>query len=178
MTQKGNIVIRMSILFFIFGFLSLEANYCIQVMSATKDGKNVIVRKAASSKYSPFDDIRVEKRGSYLVFRIGDYRNYQDAKDDLLRIHNISRDAFIRKCDFVRSSAVYIRESTKKTTITPTPSKSIEYIPDELEDEMTLSQFPILRSKKKVTTTVKHKKKKYIKKKSNNKFGIDEDLLP
>jgi hypothetical protein len=81
------------------------------------DGKDVIIKKASSQEYSPFDDIRVESRGSYFVFRLGNYTQYSEAKRVLQKVQNISREAFVRKCDFLENRAVYIRNMEDNTKV-------------------------------------------------------------
>jgi len=157
--MKGNITLKLSILLFIFGLVSLEANYCIQVMSTMADGKDVIIKKASSPQYAPFNDVRVEKRGNYFVFRIGDYKGYSKAKNELQKIKNISDKAFVRKCDFLKNQTVYMKNSFDK-------SRDVEVA----------DVAPVQVSQ----TIMKPKVSKVDKKRSikNNKFGINEDLLP
>ena len=92
----------------------LEANYCVQVMTSSISDKRHIINTADSYSYNAFNDVRVETRGAYLVFRIGDYRNYIDAKHDIYEIKKINRDAYIRKCDFVKDKAIYIKHETRE----------------------------------------------------------------
>ncbi|MBU0721292.1 hypothetical protein KJ877_08115 [bacterium] len=97
---------------FLFVAMSLEANYCIQVLSASNSDEEFILNEAKSENYNQFPNIRVENRGRYLVFRIGDYPNYNDAKEDINAIRRASKDAYIRKCDFVKEKAIYIKNET------------------------------------------------------------------
>jgi len=150
--RKGvHVLLRFFVSFFIVSSLSLEANYCIQVLSTTKDGKDAIVGEASSSKYLNFEDVRVEKRGNYLVFRIGDYSTYSGAESDLKRVKNISKKAFVRKCDFIKSKSVYIQKNHNNKRLKYKVKAPKKYTP-----------------KKKIKTEYR----------SSNKFGIDETLLP
>lgn len=88
--------------------LSLEANYCVQVLTANESERSSIVKRASSPDFAQFNDVRVESRGHYLVFRIGDYESYKDASRDISLIKEITSDAYVRKCDFVREKAVFI----------------------------------------------------------------------
>lgn len=94
--------------------ISLEANYCIQVLTANESERNSIIKKASSRNYAEFNDVRVESRGRYLVFRIGDYKRYKDARKDIIRIQEIASDAYVRKCDFVKEKAVFIANETQE----------------------------------------------------------------
>ena len=94
---------------FLFATVSLEANYCVQVLSADSSERNSIVEEAKSNKYSKFDSVRVESRGRYLVLRVGDYRRYKDAKSDIRALRRINREAYLRRCDFDEDKALYVR---------------------------------------------------------------------
>ncbi len=88
--------------------VSLEANYCIQVSTVDQNELHSIITKASSRNYADFNDVRVEHRDRYLVFRIGDYKSYKDARKDITDVREMTRDAYIRKCDFVKEKAVFI----------------------------------------------------------------------
>ena len=157
-------MLKVNILFFIFGFLSLQANYCIQVMSAAKGSENLIVKEASSPQFTLFNDVRVEERGNFYVFRIGDYRQYKEAKNDLRRVKKISKEAFVRKCDFLVDRAIYIKNATAENK----------------------KELVTIREKKVIPSTVKQNRyvmpkkdpKKFNSRIKDNTFGIDEDLLP
>ncbi len=89
--------------------VSLEANYCIQVLTTNSSEQDSVVNIAASSSYNQFSDIRVETRGRYLVFRVGEYASYNEATQDVREIKKINKDAYIRKCDFEKDKAIYIK---------------------------------------------------------------------
>ena len=93
--------------------INLEANYCIQVITTDTSKKNFIIQKASSEEYSSFSDVRVEKRGNYLVLRIGDYKDYKYASSVAKKVKRISSDAYVRTCDFIRSSAVYLHNDSQ-----------------------------------------------------------------
>ena len=93
----------------LFATVSLEANYCVQVLSADSSERNSIVDEAKSNKYSKFDNVRVESRGRYLVLRVGDYARYKDAKSDIRALRRINREAYLRRCDFDEDKALYVR---------------------------------------------------------------------
>jgi hypothetical protein len=115
-------------------------------MSTTVNNKNEIVKQALNSRYMSFNNVRVEKRGNYLVFRIGDYRSYNQAKYDLQEINHITKNAYIRKCDFLQDSAIYIQDTNSS-----------------LKHKNTIPVTSLAKNRKKV---------------KDNKFGIDESLLP
>lgn len=105
--------ITISILFFLLS-ISLEANYCIQVLTTNESEKNSVISKASSEEYNKFNAVRVESRGRYLVFRIGDYSRYRDATQDIYELRKINKDAYIRKCDFVKEKALYIKDDLQE----------------------------------------------------------------
>jgi len=96
----------------LFASLSLEANYCIQVLSADSSERNSIVDEAKSNKYNKFDNVRVESRGRYLVLRVGDYARYKDAKSDIRALRRINREAYLRRCDFNEDKALYVKNAS------------------------------------------------------------------
>lgn len=93
--------------------VSLEANYCIQVLTTNLSEKNVVIDQAKSSKYDNLQNVRVESRSSYLVFRIGDYSRYRDAQNDIKQIKKSNADAYIRKCDLIEENTLYSRNIQK-----------------------------------------------------------------
>lgn len=137
----------------LFGILlvvgvSLEANYCVQVMSADSSERNSIVDEAKSDKYSNFDNVRVESRGRYLVLRVGDYKRYKDAKSDVRDLRRINREAYLRKCDFFQDQALFLRDK---------PQKRQDYYAEEVA--------PVERTYvKKTPKKKKVLKKRYVKK--------------
>jgi len=94
--------------------VSLEAKYCIQVLTSNESERNSIVSEARSENYSQFDDVRVETRGRYLVLRVGDYRRYSDAKDDIRKIKRVQKSAYVRKCDFEEDNAIYTHNTSPR----------------------------------------------------------------
>ena len=108
--------------------VSLQANYCIQVLTVDQGKLHSIIAKASSKNYVNFNDVRVERRGHYFVFRIGDYERYKDAKKEITDIREITRDAYIRKCDFVKEKAVFIaNEREEHYHEEPRKELSIQY---------------------------------------------------
>jgi len=95
----------------LFASASLEANYCVQVVSADSSERNSIIDEAKSTKYNKFDKVRVESRGHYLVLRVGDYARYQDAKNDIRALRRINREAYLRRCDFDEDKAIYVKNA-------------------------------------------------------------------
>lgn len=113
--------------------ISLEANYCIQVLTTNKAELNFIVNEAKNIKYSNFDAVRVERRGNYLVFRVGDYNSYRDALSDVENIRSMKKGAYIRKCDFVIEKALYIKDEEKfKKVVSHAINQSREYVKQEI----------------------------------------------
>jgi len=121
--MQVQILFKIGILFL---FTSLQANYCIQVMSTPINNKRTIIKKASNTIYQPFKLVRVEQRGNFLVFRIGNYINYQTAKTDLLKIKTLSRSAYIRKCDYIKEKTLYLQE--KSTNTTPLKNSKLEKV--------------------------------------------------
>jgi len=105
--------ILFSILFLLLS-LSLEANYCIQVLTTDGSEKNSVIRKASSKQYDKFNLVRVESRGRYLVFRIGDYLHYRDATEDMYELRKTYKDAYIRQCSFVKKKALYVNHNKRE----------------------------------------------------------------
>jgi hypothetical protein len=97
-------------LFLGIGFVYLEANYCVQVLSTPADTKDFIVNEAKSISYEPFSNVRVEQRGSYYVLRVGDYKRYQDGQKDAYKIRRFKRDAFLRRCTLDPEKVIYSRD--------------------------------------------------------------------
>jgi len=93
--------------------ISLEAKYCIQVLTSNESEKNSIISEARSENYNQFDDVRVEVRGRYLVLRIGDYKRYRDAKGDIRKIKKVQKGAYVRRCDFEQDNAIYIQNTSR-----------------------------------------------------------------
>lgn len=104
--------ILLYVIIFVFATV-VEANYCVQVMTTNIHDRDIIVQRASQREFSSFDDVRVERRGGYFVFRIGDYSNYKDATRAARYIKDISSDAYVRKCDFVREQAIYIKNDSQ-----------------------------------------------------------------
>jgi len=92
-------------------FSSLQAEFCIQVASS-KD-KKTIMKEANSPKYSDFKKLRIEKRGSYLVMRIGQYYSRNTADSDLVKVRRIVRDAFVRTCTFSPNKTLYLKDDNQ-----------------------------------------------------------------
>jgi len=100
--------------------ISLNANYCIQVMTTNLSDKRSILTEASSSAYRSFQDLRVERRGNYYVLRVGNYRHYNDSQQDLYDLRNIKRDAYVRTCSFNPQDAIYIGNTNLRL---PQPSE-------------------------------------------------------
>lgn len=92
---------------------TLEANYCIQVLTTNLSEKSAVIGEARGSEFNQYQDVRVESRGRYLVFRVGDYKRYSDARRDVNAIKSFRRDAYVRKCDFIKSKALYIKNESQ-----------------------------------------------------------------
>ncbi len=101
--------------------IALQANYCIQVMTTNLSDKRSILNEASRSSYRSFQDLRVESRGNYYVLRVGNYRHYNDSKQDLYDLRSIKRDAYVRTCDFNPRDAIYLGESNFRS---PEPKAS------------------------------------------------------
>ncbi len=100
------------ILFFLFASMSLEANYCIQVLTSKISEKNLnlLVEEANSDKYDGFGALRIESRQNYLAFRLGEYEDYKESLKDIVPIQKIHKNAYIRKCDFPNEKMLYMKD--------------------------------------------------------------------
>ena len=145
--------------FFLFITVTLEANYCIQVFTVNSSERNTILNEAKHDKYEPFNDVRVENRGRYLVFRIGDYSRYGDASRDIKDIRKINRDAYVRKCDFVKEKAIYIKDEERQEATPPRYKRQS------------------LPQKRTVKVKAKAVQKKTYKKKEELKYTTNSDSL-
>jgi len=143
----------------IFTTLSLEANYCVQVLSADSSERNSIIDAAKSDKYNKFDNVRVESRGNYIVLRVGDYARYQDAKSDIRALRRINREAYLRRCDFNEDRALYVKNATAP-------------VDDYYEEQSPVQKRYVqkVEKKKKVSKT------RYIKKKELTYSSDDKSL--
>jgi len=138
------------IILFLFINLSLEAKYCIQVLTSNVSERNAIVGEARSGNYTQFEDVRVETRGRYLVFRIGDYKKYSDARDDIREVKRVQKSAYVRKCDFNQDKAIYVQNMSQRDEFYEQPKEV--YTPPK--------KTYVKRAPKKVKAPVVHKKKK------------------
>jgi len=133
---------------------SLEANYCIQVLTTNESEKNSVISKASSEQYNRFNAVRVESRGRYLVFRIGDYSRYKDATQDMYALKKTDKEAYIRKCDFVKEKALYVKDDLQEREEVPRyyQTKSIPVRKVAKTQEHTQPQVKKLYKKKKELT--------------------------
>lgn len=106
------------ILFLLFS-ISLKADYCIQVATVNDTRKNYIINKASSKKYNQFNAVRVERRGRYLTFRIGDYSRFKDAQQDAYKLRKINKGAYIRKCNFNKKKVLYSKKKFQRREEAP-----------------------------------------------------------
>ena len=134
--------------------VSLQANYCIQVLTVDPNELHSIIAKASSRNYADFNDVRVESRGRYLVFRIGDYKRYQDARDDIARVRETARNAYIRKCDFIREQAVFIANNRQEA---PYYEPSRQKAPHQ--EALTQYEQPRSRVRKPIVQNIQKKEK-------------------
>jgi len=118
------------ILLFVLISISLEANYCIQVLTSNASEKNSVLTEVKSGNYNQFENVRVDSRGNYLVFRIGDYTQYNDAKDDIAAVKQIRKEAYVRKCDFEREQAVYILNANQAQQVSQNV-QNVQITPEE-----------------------------------------------
>lgn len=112
---------------------NLYAKYCIQVSTVVATQQKSLIKNAQSSLFVPFDKVRVEQRGSYYVLRIGDYSQYKQARKDLHIISQVYDDAYIRRCDFNKNQAIYVKEdvnvlTVEKETIKPQAPKKVPQV--------------------------------------------------
>lgn len=139
-------------LFLGIGFVYLEANYCVQVLSTPADTKDFIVNEAKSISYEPFSNVRVEQRGSYYVLRVGDYKRYQDGQKDAYKIRRFKRDAFLRRCTLDPEKVIYSRDQRSfKENIIQDIQEDITFeepMQEEPIEKSTPSKKPIVHYKK------------------------------
>ena len=103
-------------LIFISVSLFARSNYCIQVTTIYDFNKYDIPRDIKNI-LDNFDKARIDKRNGRLVLRVGDYREYNDGIDDLDRIQEIYYDAYLRKCDYIKSKVIYEKKSYKNVSL-------------------------------------------------------------
>jgi len=98
----------MKIKIFIFIIMSIQlwANQCIQALTLDRFEPNRIPYKVASILQN-FDHARIERRGSYLVLRVGDYATTSQALTEIDAIRAFYHDAYIRRCDIENSKIIY-----------------------------------------------------------------------
>lgn len=106
----------------------LEANYCIQVLSMDEKDKNFIVNEAKSVNYAAFPKVRVERRGHYLTFRIGDYPRYRSAQKDIVPIKRMHSGAYIRKCEIQPENIIYMQREPFRDAV---QSRDDIYVPNK-----------------------------------------------
>ncbi|MEA1918417.1 MAG: hypothetical protein U9N52_01150 [Campylobacterota bacterium] len=116
------------IFFFIMVSIPLWANQCIQVLTLDRFEPNRIPYKIASILQT-FDDARVERRGSYLVLRVGDYATTSQALTQIDAVRAFYHDAYIRRCDIEPSKIIYPKSqdtSFREPMIPVTQAKAIQ----------------------------------------------------
>lgn len=171
----------MYILLLLLFSVTLEANYCIQVLTTNASDKNSIIREASNKYYNQFNDVRVESRGNYLVFRIGDYSQYNDARSDINAIRRFKKDAYVRKCDFIREQSIFIqndRQDIQRTRVqeryTPQPVQQ-RYNPQPVQQRYVPQSNVQERYAPQAITKQKVPTKKYIKKEELTYEYINRD---
>ena len=90
----------------LFLYTLAQANYCVQVVTLDRFNPNRMKPRVKEVLRS-FEDARIERRGSYLVLRVGDYPHYSEALRDIDKIQAIYNDAYIRKCDLDPQTIIY-----------------------------------------------------------------------
>jgi len=109
--SKSNKSIKMkNLLFFtiLLGTITtLEAKYCIQVLSVDSKLSNVAIKEAQKDLYKNYNDVRVEERSPYSVLRVGNYNRYKDAVKKIVHIRKIHNDAYIRECKLDYDKIIY-----------------------------------------------------------------------
>ena len=143
-----------SILFFFFLVVSVHANYCVQVKSAIFSSQKWILNEAKKKQYQSYKNLRIEKRGQYLVLRVGDFKSYKEAIPLLKDLRVIEEEAYIRKCDFESKKALYIHNATRSNNSPKTLQTKQKYISDKYED------IDIIEIKQAVDTSKKVQPKK------------------
>ena len=103
------------LLFFIFNPLSANSKFCIQVTAAHGFTPNNM-KPAVARILNNFDKARIDKRGGDLVLRVGDYSKYSYALKDLKDIQKMYSDAYIRRCNYIPSEAIYPK-NLKQTSL-------------------------------------------------------------
>lgn len=90
----------------LFSSYLFGAEHCIQVTSVNRFNPEHINPRYMDI-FDNFDKARIDKRGRRLVLRVGAYPNASSARRDLRRIRREFRGAFIRRCDYDPTKAVY-----------------------------------------------------------------------
>ena len=147
--------------------VSLEAKYCIQVFTMHKSKLKFLIRKAKSSRYSDFNSVRVETSGKYLVFRIGDYAKYRDAKGDVANIRTTTRDAYVKKCNLLRKNILFMRNENSEDIFEEPTYERI--LPKKLKIKKIKRKVKYKRVKK--VPKIKYTKKKELKYTYTNKHN-------
>ncbi|MEA3228480.1 MAG: hypothetical protein U9P38_05330, partial [Campylobacterota bacterium] len=92
--------------------LVADSKFCIQVTQADDFNKNNI-KPAVARILKKFDKARIDMRSGRLVLRVGNYNRYAHALKDLKDIQESYFDAYIRRCDYIRSKVIYPKSSKR-----------------------------------------------------------------
>lgn len=110
-----------------------RSHYCIQVTTLYNFDKYRIPRDIKSI-LNHYDKARVDKKNGRLVLRVGDYNEYEDAEDDLMKIQDTFYDAYIRKCDYRSSDVVYAKNSGRDISMSDGYQMQSSYALERLRD--------------------------------------------
>jgi len=115
---------KILVLMLTLGYIHAKSTYCIQVTTLNSFNEKNINTKV-SKILNNYNSARVDKRGNYLILRVGEYNKYSQTLNDLSSIKQIYSDAYVRKCDYIESKTLYPKR--KKTYLHRTiKSKNID----------------------------------------------------
>lgn len=98
------------IFLFIFSFSIIgkeKSFYSVQIITLPEKSLNKAINIAKNLENSGFKDVRVEKIRNYIVVRSGLFDNYNQAKEDYIKIKKIYRKSFLRKCYYKKERIIY-----------------------------------------------------------------------
>ena len=124
------------VLLVLFSSYLFGAEHCIQVTGVNRFNPEHI-KPAYAEIFENFDKARIDKRGRRLVLRVGSYKNASSAKRDLRKIRRRYRSAFIRRCDYDASTAIYPVFEDKVEEMPRKKVAEVEIV-DNLEDELVM----------------------------------------
>ena len=119
-------------------YLFSSDSYCIQLKSMVNVNTDNL-SDSTKSVVENFDKARIEKRGKYYVFRVGEYSSSIEASKDFKNLNKTFKDAYVRRCDYDELTFIYpvpVEKKTPSKEVLKTPKKSNDcFVPMYLELE-------------------------------------------